>query len=284
MSDFLQRFVFEHTDIRGELVRVEQSYQQALSNHDYPAGVAQLLGEFIAAVALLSATLKFDGTISLQARSEGEIPLIMAEATSERGVRAIAKDAEDASSTRFQDLLARGQLAITIDPTQGRRYQGIVSLQGPSLARCLEQYFEQSEQLSTRLWLASDGVRASGLLLQELPSDKIRDQQMRQQQWEHVYQLAQTVKPEELQTLDPQTLLHRLYHQETLRLYPAQTLQFQCSCSRERTASALRSLGKVELESILAEQGELAINCEFCHRKYLFDQQQLKDLIHPVVH
>lgn len=284
MPDQLQRFLFDNTDIRGELVRVEQSYQQVLANHNYPEAVARLLGEFIAAAALLSATLKFEGTVTLQARSEGQIPVIMAEASSDQCLRAIARGAENADSAEFHQLLNNGQLCITIDPAQGKRYQGIVSLEGDNLASCLEQYFKQSEQLSTRLWLCADDQRASGLLLQELPATADGQIEQREQQWEHISLLAQTLSDQELQNLDFETLLQRLYHQEPVRIFDAETLKFRCNCSRERTASALRTLGEAELQSILAEQGELSINCDFCHQHYSFNQEQLMALIKPTVH
>ncbi len=276
MSDTILRFIFDGTDIRGEWVQLDQSYRDALAQHHYPPTVRQLVGEFLAAVSLLGATLKIDGSIALQARSEGEIPLIMAAATSRNELRAIVHGAEHATSSDFQTLLSGGTLSITIEPVGGQRYQGIVPLDGVNLAACLEDYFRYSEQLSTRVWLAADGTRAGGLLLQELPSRG--DAETRAQQWQHLNALAGTVRADELLELPGETLLHRLFHQEQLRLLQCDTLQFRCSCSRDRTESMLISLGRDELEQILAEQGSIKVNCEFCNQLYQYSAVEVAGL------
>jgi molecular chaperone Hsp33 len=279
MSDSILRFIFDTTDIRGEWVQLDQSYREALTHHHYPPAVRRLIGEFLAAVSLLAATLKFEGSIILQARSDGEIPLIMAEANSRQDLRAIVHGAEQAVSEDFQGLLGAGTLSITIDPVGRQRYQGIVPLDGDSLAACLESYFRQSEQLPTRIWLAADGARAGGLFLQELPTAAAVEE--RAAQWQHLNALAETVTPEELLTLPGDTLLHRLFHQEQLRLLRRESVQFRCSCSRERTESMLVSLGRDELEQILVEQGEVAVNCEFCNQLYRFAPAEVAALFEP---
>lgn len=284
MTDQLQRFIFEDTDIRGELTQLKQSYLDILTAHQYPEVVSRLLGEFIAAATLLSATLKFEGTLTLQARSEGEIPLIMAEATSDHTVRAIARAAENACSEDFNQLLADGNLSIIIDPKKGKRYQGVVGLSGASLSESLEMYFLQSEQLSTRIWLASDRDRAAGFMLQELPASQNIDPQQREQSWQHITSLTETITRQELLTLPFEQLLHRLYHQEPLRIFNPDPVRFNCSCSRARTGSALRSLGQAELKQIIAEHGAVDINCEFCHQHYHFDQQAIEALFQQTLH
>lgn len=273
MADALQRFIFENCEVRGEHVQLEQAYQDVLASHHYPPGVARLLGEFIAAASLLSATLKFEGSLSLQVRGDGEVPLIMAETNDKLEMRAIAQGASEAMSSEFQRLLGGGQLAITIDPKMGNRYQGIVSLDGASLAECLENYFRQSEQLSTRLWLCADGQRASGLMLQELPSTIPNPRQ-----WQHLTTLADTVTDEELLGTNAQTLLYRLYHQDPLRVFEPQQPRFKCSCSRERIETALVNLGDAELSSILQEQGQIETHCEFCNRRYTFSANDFPQL------
>lgn len=270
MTDALRRFIFDGQDIRGEHIQLSDSYRDILCHHHYPPAVAALLGQFIAAAGLLSATIKFQGRLILQVRGDGQVPLIMAEAHSDGGLRAIARDAEAALSTDFRSLLGEGQLAITIDPDKGKRYQGIVSLAGDNLAQCLESYFFQSEQLRTRLWLHSDGERAGGLLLQELPAHRPAPET-----WQHVCTLADTVRGEELTGLTAEELLHRLYHQEALRLFDSKALRFQCTCSRKRIEEGLRSLGAKELYDILAEQGSIETHCEFCHRHYRFDSNDI---------
>lgn len=276
MSDQILRFIFDNTAVSGKWVQLRQSYTEALGNHHYPPAVQRLLGEFLAAVSLLGATIKFDGTIILQARSEGEVPLIMAEATSNNEIRAIVYGAEQSISTDFHTLLANGTLFITIDPVGGQRYQGVVALEGDNLAACLEGYFQRSEQLPTRVWLAADGQTAAGLLLQELPGTA--EIERRREQWQHLTTLAQTVRPDELLDLSAEALLHRLFHQEEVRLLRCDDLQFRCSCSRQRTESMLIGLGRAEIESILEESGEVVVNCEFCLQAYRFDAEQARQL------
>jgi molecular chaperone Hsp33 len=284
MTDQLQRFIFDTTDIRGEIARVDNTYQQVLSNHQYPEVVAHLLGELVAAATLLSATLKFEGTLTLQARSNGEVPLIMAEVTSENTLRAIARGADQASSTDFHQLLTDGHLSITVDPKQGQRYQGIVALEGNNLSECLEGYFKQSEQLSTRIWLSSNNQQASGMMLQELPASQEIGSEQRQQNWQHITKLAETLSSEELLTLTFDDLLYRLYHQEQVRLFTPNPVKFQCSCSQSRTLNALRTVGKEDLEQIIAEQGAIDINCEFCHQHYHFGVKDIQGLFNQPLH
>jgi molecular chaperone Hsp33 len=276
MSDQILRFIFDNTAVSGKWVQLQRSYAETLGAHHYPPAVQRLLGEFLAAVSLLGATLKFEGKVVLQARSAGEIPLIMAEATSNHEIRAIVRGAEQSISTDFNTLLANGTLSITIDPADGRRYQGLVALEGVNLAACLEEYFQRSEQLPTRIWLAADGECAGGLLLQELPGTGVIERQ--QEQWQHLTTLAQTVQPEELMRLPAETLLHRLFHEEEVRLLQRDPLRFQCSCSQQRTESMLVGLGRAEIDSIIAEHGEVAVNCEFCLQSYRFDSEQMRRL------
>jgi len=276
MADELIRFIFDNTDIRGEWVQLQRSYTDTLANHHYPPGVRRLIGEFLAAASLMGATLKFEGNLILQARSDGQVPLIMAEATSNGAVRAIVRGAETAIGDDFQALIGQGQLAITIDPSNGQRYQGIIALEGDSLARCLEDYFRQSEQLPTRFWLAVDDSRAAGLFLQELPGKT--EASVRAEQWQHLIALTETVSAAELLDLPAEELLHRLFHQEQLRLLRRDPVEFRCSCSQARTEAMLVSLGVDEIESILAEQGGIDVNCEFCLQNYHFTPAQARQL------
>lgn len=275
MSDSIQRFLFDNTDIRGDLVNLEASYQTILHDHDYPAAVKQLLGQFIAAATLLSTTIKFEGSVILQAKSQGQIPTIMAECSNDLRVRAIVRDAESAQSADFRELLKDGVLAITIEPTNGKRYQGIVSLEADSLATALEAYFEQSEQLSTRLWLCANNQRCAGMLLQQMPQTGHSDATLRDQQWEHFTHLAATITEAELLELSSEKILHRLYHQDNVIVFEPSDVRFGCSCSRQRTGELLRSIGRREAESIIADVGSIDILCEFCHHDYSFGPQDL---------
>lgn len=284
VKDEIQRFLFDNADVRGEIVQLGESYQQILAHHKYPAGVARLLGEFQAAAALLCEILKFDGTLTLQARSNGEVPLVMAEATSRHELRAIARRADQAQSEDFQALLGDGQLSITIEPHQGERYQGIVALDGSNLAECIEQYFLQSEQLATRLWLFCDGIRAGGLMLQQLPRSSSSRAAKYRQDWQHLVHLSTTITAAELLSLDRTTILHRLYHQESLQSFDAAPVIFRCSCSRERTLSALRALGQNEAQEIINVEGSIDINCEFCHQHYHFSQDDIDKAFSTTLH
>ncbi|TBU97141.1 Hsp33 family molecular chaperone HslO [Phytopseudomonas dryadis] len=281
MSDHTQRFLFDDTDVRGELVGLSASYQQVLAKHDYPQPVAQLLGELLAAASLLVGTLKFDGLLVLQVRSDGAVPLLMVECSSDGEVRGIARYAAEriGDDAGLAQLMPEGVLAMTVDPRQGQRYQGLVALDGDSLAECLSNYFATSEQLATRFWLCADGRRARGLLLQQLPADRLKDDEERAASWQHLATLANTLQNEELLALDNETLLHRLYHEEPLRLFEPRPLRFRCSCSRERSAKALVSLGRADAEQLLDEHhGRVEIDCQFCNERYAFDAADVAQL------
>ncbi len=243
--------------------------------------MAQLLGELLAAAALLCGTLKFEGLLVLQARSSGPIPLLMVECSSEREVRGIARyeEAEITASASLSELMPDGVLALTIDPRHGQRYQGIVPLEGANLAECLSGYFATSEQLPTRFWLNADGRRARGLLLQQLPPSRIKDAQARQDSWEHVVTLADTLTAEELLGLDNEVILHRLFHEEKVRLFDEQPVAFSCSCSRDRAANALISMGQPDVESLLDEQdGQIRVDCQFCNEQQVFDAADIAQI------
>ncbi|WP_116367625.1 Hsp33 family molecular chaperone HslO [Parahaliea mediterranea] len=279
-ADTSLRFLFEEADLRGEFVQLDGAYRDILALHHHSPAVSRLLGEFLAASVLLATTLKFEGKLVLQARSsEGQIPLLMVECSSDLDLRGIVRGAGQATAERFDLLLAKGQLAITVDPTRGKRYQGVVPLDGDNLAQCLQSYFAQSEQLGTRVWLAADGERAGGLLLQQLPPQLVTDAQQRNNSWEHACTLAATVRDDELLQLAPAELLHRLYHEEALRLFEPRRPRFRCSCSRERTLGALAALGRAELESLLAEQGAVTMDCEFCNSRYQYQREDLAELL-----
>lgn len=278
-ADFKQRFLFPETDIRGELVRLDESLEAILGTHDYPLAVQGLVGEAVAAVALLAGTLKFSGRLSLQAQGRGPVSLLLAECTHDGQLRALARhDGELDTAANIGALIGDGTMVITITPDQGRQYQGIVPLEGDTLAQCLEGYFQQSEQLPTRLWLAAGNCRAAGLMLQRLP-DQVASGDENRNQWEHLEALAGTLKMEELLDLPAETVLRRLFHETPPRLPEAQPLRFGCTCSRERTENALLSLGADELKTLLDEDGEATLTCDFCLSQQHFDAVDLAELI-----
>ncbi|MET4000384.1 Hsp33 family molecular chaperone HslO [Marinobacterium sp. MBR-109] len=273
--DQIQRILFEQIDVRGVVAGLEASYREVLARHDYPPVLQRTLGEMLAAVSMLSATLKFEGRLLLQAEGEGQVKVLMAECNQHQDLRAIARyDGEMADDLSFDQLLQNGRIALTIEPDKGQRYQGVVPLEGETLAQCLQAYFEQSEQLGTSIQLAADGQRAAGLMLQVMPAEGRGDED-----WNRVSMLASTLKDEELLQLDNEALLFRLFHEEVCRLYEPQPLRFRCDCSRERSAEALKFMTEQELLEILKEQnGIIDVGCQFCNQTYNFDETDIRAL------
>ena len=286
-SDLRQRFLFPDSDIRGEIVRLEASLAPVIGARDYPMVVQGLLAESLAAVALMTGTLKFEGRLSLQAQGNGPVSLLLAEATHDGGLRGLARFSEGAGDAArrqppLHELIGTdGIMAITIRPRHGSQYQGVVPLEGSTLAVCLQEYFRQSEQLPTRLWLAGGNGRAAGLLLQRLP-DRVAEREHNVAMWQHVQALADTLTMEELLDLPEETILHRLFHETPPERMPAQPLHFHCTCSRDKVAQTLLSLGRTELQAILDEQGSATVSCDFCSKDEHFDRVDLDQLIHQL--
>lgn len=278
-SDSLHRFLFEHAPIRGELVHLDASWRGVLERHDYPPLLRQMLGELCAAAVLLAATLKLDGSLVLQIQGRGAIKLLVVECSGDLKLRATAKW-EGPLHGGLPELVGDGRFVITLDPKNGKQaYQGIVALEGESVAEILQSYMTRSEQLETRLWLAADDHTASGMLLQKLPEQTEEDADA----WPRVTQLADTLRDDELLQLPARELLHRLYHEETVRLFEVQPVSFGCTCSRDSVAQMLRMLGEEEVESILAERQAIEVHCEFCNHRYEFDKVDAAELFAAAV-
>lgn len=272
--DSLHRFVFEHTNLRGELVHLDASWQAVLERHPYPPVVRDLLGQAMAASVLLGATIKFQGSLILQIQGEGPVSLLVVQATNDRTLRGMAQWQGEVQPAPLNELFAKGRLVITIQPDGRReRYQGIVDLGDKGLAEALEGYFQRSEQLPTRLWLAADSRYAAGLLLQRLPADHVdvHEKAEADENWSRVTQLASTVTEQELLELPFRDLIHRLYHEESVRVFESEPVSFRCTCSRERIEETLRGLGYQEVHGILEEQGKVSVDCSFCNQHYEFD-------------
>jgi molecular chaperone Hsp33 len=286
-NDTLQRFIFESTDIRGEITTLSSSYQDLLALQKYPPQVELLFGEFLAAVSLLSSRLKHSGMITIQARGAGPITTIMAECSQDSKLRGIVRgdfDALDGLST-LQELLGKATLAITLEPEGKERYQGVVPLDEEYLSSCLEFYFYQSEQLPTKIKLTSDANTATGLLIQQLPSSGDLDK--RQEDWQRVSNLLETLSSDEQLQFSHNDQLYRLFHEQDLLLFDPTAMQFSCSCSRQRTENALLSLGRKDVLELSAEQGLIMINCQFCSQEYRFtagDVDRLFDPPQPLLH
>jgi molecular chaperone Hsp33 len=278
-GDALRRFMFERFPVRGEIVRLEDSWRAMLENQHYPPAVRALLGEAMAAAVLLASTLKFDGLLTLQLQGDGPLSLLVVQCASNLSVRGLAKwQGEDPRGT-LAELTAGGRLVITIERRRAKeRYQGIVLADTTSLAGCLEAYFAQSEQLPTRLWLAADGRSAAGMLLQQLPGD-VAAPGDDADGWRRAGLLADTLSTDELLSLDAEPLLRRLFHEEDLRLADTRDVRFRCSCNRERVEAALRLLGRNELDDLLASEGRIEVRCEFCNKAYAMDAVDVDGLL-----
>jgi len=268
MSDSLQRFLLESTPVRGEIVHLDATWRAVLERRRYPAPLQSLLGDMMAAAALLSAILKFEGSLIMQMQGNGPVQLLVVEATSEHTLRATGKWEGDLAQGNVTELLGAGRFVISIVPSGGKQtYQGIVAIEGDSIAQVLEHYMAKSEQLETRLWLASDSQQAAGMLLQKLPAAPTQDEDA----WNRAKQLGETIRREELLSLPAREIIRRLYHEEDVRVFESRPVAFRCSCSRERVTSMLRLLGHDEVKSIIAERNTVEVDCEFCGRHYTFD-------------
>lgn len=269
--DSLHRYLFENVSVRGELVQLSDSFQQLTKGKDYPLPVKQLLGELMAATCLLTATIKFEGSITIQIQGDGPVSLLVINGNHKQVMRGTARWKDDFPlSGSLKKLMGNGKIIITIEPEQGERYQGIVGLDGETIEACLEEYFALSEQLKTKLWLRTDVTEenavAAGLLLQVLPTDTDNTDE-----FEHLSQLTDTIKNEELFQLDAQKILYLLYHQENVKIYPAKKISFKCTCSRERSSNAIAAIDRQEAEQMLDENGSITLHCDYCGADYEFD-------------
>jgi molecular chaperone Hsp33 len=267
--DTLQRFLFEHASIRGEIAHVESSYQTIMQQHPYPAPVRNILGEAIISCLLLAGSIKFEGEISLQFHGDKRLSLLLVQCDHELNIRAFAKYQEDKRDEDYQQAFMQGNMVLTINQyQQTQTYQSVVPIISSSMGENLMHYFAQSEQIATRVWLAVNEDKAAGMLLQLMPG---QDTLQREQFWEYAVQLGQTISEQELLMLDNPTILHRLYHETELRLFPARHIHFRCRCNLDKMKQVLMMLGQQDIEKLLQEQGQVEIHCDFCNQQYIFD-------------
>ncbi len=278
--DQLLRFSFEELDIRGELVYLDESWAQVLARHDYPDNVRQQLGEALAVVALLRSTIKFDGTLILQIQGKGPLRSLVAQITSEGALRGLARWEGVVPPGPISEVFGAGSLIITVMKDSGERYQSIVELAGSTLSQALNRYFEQSEQLPTSFRLYVSPQRVAGFFLQALP-DSGRSGAEREEDWSRVNILADTLQAEEALALDPQRLLHNLFHEDELQLYEPVDLHFECTCSRDKVERTLITFGEEDLENLLEQEGSIKVDCEFCNQQYRFDHADVARLFKP---
>jgi len=274
-SDSQRRFILEHTNVRGIITRLDHSWRTMLEGRDYPPVIRDLLGQAATAICLLSATLKFNSSLTLQIQGGNPVTLLVMQVNETQHFRGMAEWEGELNKNKLHELCEGGQLTITIEKDSGERYQSIVDMHQESLAKALHNYFQQSEQLPTDLWLATNSEHAVGMLLQALPNQNKDDDP---DAWNRACHLANTITEQELLELPTEELLHRLFHEEDIRLYEASPVVFRCECSRERVADSLRNLGEEEVQDIIEEQGLISVNCGFCQQQYNFDSVDAKQL------
>jgi molecular chaperone Hsp33 len=287
--DTLHRFLFERYPIRGHLVHLDAAWRALIEHRHYPDTIRETLGEAVVASLLLAATIKFEGVLSLQLQGDGPVHLLLVQCTSGLGVRGLARyrDLDITDDFRIRDLIGAGNLTVTLETDDGaQRYQGIVPIEGERLADSLQAYFQNSEQLPTRLWLHADAQGASGMLLQKLPgtsSVAAADAAAIEDAWRRVQIIGDTLTPDELRTLEDAEILHRLFNEDDLRLFEPSPVYFRCRCSRERVAGMLQGLGEAETRSVIAERGKVEVHCDFCNRAYVFDAVDVAQLFKSAV-
>lgn len=277
-NNVLNRYLFEDLSVRGELVQLDEAYQRIISSKEYPAALQKLLGELLVSTTLLTATLKFEGSITIQLQGDGPVSLAVINGDHDQKIRGVARwEGDIADDATLHEMMGKGYLVITIEPKKGERYQGVVGLEGETLADVIEGYFANSEQLKTRLWIRTgehEGKKhAAGMMIQVMP-----DGTGTSEDFEHLEQLTATVKNEELFTLPANELLYRLYNQDSVRLYEPQPVEFHCGCSRERSGAAIITVDKTEIYDILAEEGTISLHCDYCGTSYTFDEPEITEL------
>jgi molecular chaperone Hsp33 len=279
----LRRFILERHPVRGFWVHLDEAWRDLRRHQQYPPGVEALLGEALGATVLLAATLKFQGTLTLQLTGDGLVNLLVAQCTHDLKVRAVARTAGTIpEQPSFAQLTGHGRLSVTIEnDEQAARYQGIVSLQGPDLAACLENYFATSEQLPTSVSLSADAERAAGVLLQKMPLSNAQGEAggaVAQDVWERLQQRVGTLEAPLLRLGSTEEVVQHICAEHDSRLFAAATVRFACRCSIDRVAVLLRALGLPEMRGIVAEQGAVTVTCEFCGQPYRFDAIDIERL------
>ena len=283
MNDHLQKYLLEDRSTRIQTVDLTESWQTGLAHQSFPPAIRNLLGQLCAASVLLASNIKFDGALVLQLQGDGPVALLVVECQSDLSIRATVKLREEFAilpDTPFQKLLnanGNGRFIVILDPKdrqEGQQpYQGVVPLEGDSVAAVLEHYMRHSEQLDTRIWLAANEQRAAGMLLQRLPDHggDAATHQDHVESWQRSCTLANTLTTEELLTESTDTVIHRLFWEEPLLTFEPQGVRWFCPCTRERVGNMLKMLGQAEIESILSEREKVEISCDFCGKPYVFD-------------
>ena len=276
--DTLQKFIFEHANIRGEIVHIEQTFQMIMKQRDYPPMVKNLLGEAIVSCLLLASSIKFEGSLNLQFQGDDRLPLLLVQCDHDLNIRAFAKFTEHLEIIDYATAFLQGQMVLTINQhNKTQTYQSMIPIQATSMSENLMNYFAQSEQIATQVWLAVNEDMAAGMLLQLMPG---QDTAQREQFWEYAVQLGQTVTENELLNLDNATLIYRLYNETEIRIFESRSTRFQCRCTPEKMKQVITILGEEEAKALLKEQEIITITCDFCNQKYTFDLIDVAMMFH----
>lgn len=278
-NDIIQSFIFEHANIRGYIINIKQTYQTIINQRQYPPTVQKLLGEAMVSCIFLAANMKFEGKLSLQFQGDERLPLLVVQCDNQLNIRAMAKHADSLSSEEYERAFLNGNLSLTLHtPNQSNSYQSIVPINSSSISENFMQYLTHSEQITNQVWLAASENQVAGIMLQLMPDTNTQQQE---QFWEYALAMGETVKPEELLSLDNEILLHRLYHETELRLFDSRPICFQCGCNDDKMKNVILMLGEKETNKVLQEQGKIEISCDFCNREYKFDAIDTAALFHP---
>lgn len=280
-SDFLQKFIFEDANVRGNIVRISNTYKTILNQHPYPPIIKKLLGEALVSCILLTSSIKFEGEVTLQFHGDKRLPLLIVQCTDQLAVRACVKYQENLSNEKdFNSAFLEGKMVLTINQyNKTQAYQSVVPIKSTSMSENLMEYFAQSEQISTKVWFAVNEESAAGILLQLMPGENSIE---KEQFWEYAVHIGQTITEDELLSLNNETILYRLYHEVKVRLFEPQGVNFSCKCTPEKMKQVLKVLGKEDLEKLLTEQEQIEVSCDFCNNKYFFDAIDVAMLFHNI--
>ena len=277
--DHIQKFLLESCDVRGEVAHMTESFTAIMTQHDYPPFIRHFLGEALLVALLMTNTIKFKGQLTVQFQSEGPLKTIVAKCNHQNHVRGFVEWDELADENAIQKNLGAGQLVVTLAREGYSPYQSIVALQQQTISEALELYFAQSEQLSTKFWCAVGSDSAAGMMLQLLPEDQNNHSSLQREQfWEHAVKLGETLTVAELLKLKNADILHRLYHQEDVRLFEQQPVIFNCTCSLERMQNAIRLMGEEAALDILKTNREIEVNCQYCSNLFAFDKNSVNEI------
>lgn len=275
-NNAIQRFLFKDLSIRGQVIQLDDAWQSMVKDRHYPPAITKLLGELTAFSVIMATGMKHTGKITLQIQGTGPITLLVVEVTHDLKIRGVAKTNQDVpNDATLEAMLGDGKILVTLENTQtNHHFQSYVERTGDNITEACENFLSQSEQLPSKLWLAATDTALGGVLIQKMPDSDERDEDG----WDRIYNLSSTIKDEELTHLDAETLLHRLFHEETVELFEAQEVNYDCPKDKERVDAMLRSLGEDEVRKVLDEQGEIVIHNEICNYHIRYGQAEVDAL------